>query len=535
MINGVGTFARSASVLAAALLVSCAGLPPGAAFPRRESVALEDLQGTTLGAHFSKLSDDHPDRSGFRVLSVGVDGFVARIRMVEMAERALDLQYYIFRGDETGVLLMTALVGAADRGVRVRILVDDGDKVDGDERLARLDGYKGIEVRIFNPFRYRGSSRFFRALEFIGNSRRLDYRMHNKLIVADNAVALIGGRNVGDQYFQTQPETQFADDDVFVAGPAVRALSTTFDRFWNDGLSIPAAALRVASAPTAAAELLAPAPRRHRHAPAAVASGIDYGERVAAGAPIAGIMDGTLTLVWAPASVYADPPDKRRALGTRTGGRVVADAVAVAAGRTQADLLIVTPYLVPAAEELETLHSLRRRNATVRVLTNSLASTRDVIAFAGYARIRGSLAMDGIGLFETRANLADARGSGQTMHMSRYGNYGLHAKLWVFDDELVFIGSMNFDQRSKRTNTEVGLIIDSPELASQVTARFERMIVPGNAYAVTMRDMGHGVHRLSWETSEAGTPANYSVDPATSVWRRWAVRLLSVVPLDREL
>src|SRR5450755_862110 len=230
-------------VLAFSVLSGCATLPPGSDAPKSVSVAIADPQTTDLGQKVARSALEHPGVSGFRLLSAGVDGFLTRAQMANAAQRTLDLQYFILRGDETGRLLADAVQRAAARGVRVRVLIDDGETVSGDEKIIALNADSHIEVRIFNPFVYRGHVKLIRAFEFMLSSSRLDYRMHNKLFVADNAVALIGGRNIGDQYFQVDPSSQFADDDVFVAGPIVKDLSATFDEYWNSGLAIPAEGL----------------------------------------------------------------------------------------------------------------------------------------------------------------------------------------------------------------------------------------------------------------------------------------------------
>src|SRR5271168_2923339 len=240
-------FARSRVVLAvtmAVLLGACSSVPARFSAPKSTSVALEHPEDTRLGAQFDSAARQRDGDSAFRIISVGVDGFLARVQMIDAAEKTLDLQYFIFRGDETGRLLTDALIRAADRGVRVRVLVDDGDTVAGDEQISALDAHPNIEIRVFNPFDYRGHSRLRRTIEFLFNSSRLDYRMHNKLLIVDNTVALIGGRNIGNQYFQLDPDSQFADDDVFAAGPIAARLSATFDEFWNSPFAVPAAALR---------------------------------------------------------------------------------------------------------------------------------------------------------------------------------------------------------------------------------------------------------------------------------------------------
>ncbi|NDP47917.1 MAG: phospholipase D family protein, partial [Sulfuriferula multivorans] len=212
-------------LLFVAFLGGCAGLPPGSDFPRTTSSALAHPEETRLGRQFENASREHAGHSGFRIIPVGADGFLTRMQMINAAQKTLDLQYFIFRGDDTGQQLTRAVLHAADRGVRVRVLVDDSETVGGDDQISKLESHPSVEIRIFNPFAYRGSVTLFRATEFLFNAPRLDYRMHNKLLVVDNAVALIGGRNIGDQYFQIDPEAQFADDDVFAAGPIAQRLS----------------------------------------------------------------------------------------------------------------------------------------------------------------------------------------------------------------------------------------------------------------------------------------------------------------------
>ena len=242
--------------------------------------------------------------------------------MIDAAQQTLDLQYYIFRGDETGRMLTDHLAQAADRGVRIRILVDDGDTVAGDEQILRLLKQHSVEIRIYNPAKYRGHVKFVRRLEFVLNAGRLDYRMHNKLLVADNAAALIGGRNIGNQYFQVDPESQFADDDVFAVGPVVPELSRAFDEFWNSALAIPAEALGRAQG-----ESRVPKPD---------AGGIDYAALLANGEPYSRVMSGELPLnLGACTAGLRQPRQKTRAQGRhsrridRSRGRKVGSSGAV--------------------------------------------------------------------------------------------------------------------------------------------------------------------------------------------------------------
>lgn len=528
-------FARSAIlILSAAVFCSCATLGPGAHFPKAESAALAHPEETRLGGQFIGESRKHGDTSGFRIITVGLDGFLARMEMIDAAERTIDLQYFIFHGDETGQLIIAALLRAAERGVHVRVLVDDGATVRGDERIFALGAHPGIEVRVFNPFAYRGHVTFFRAVEFFFNSSRLDYRMHNKLLIVDNAVSLVGGRNIGNQYFQIDPESQFADDDVFAAGPVAMHLSETFDEYWNSAPSIPAEALHHKK--PEAAHSLTHRMDAGKKLDSLHKEPIDYEKRVATGEPFAGIISGRLPLVWAESKVVCDSPEKKRVDKGDLPGRLMAQAVDDTAKDVQSELLMVTPYFIPADPELQILKDLRKRNARVRILTNSLESNAETSAHSGYQHYRVPLLKDGVELYEIRSRLGNTEGSGQTAAISRYGNYSLHAKLFVFDRRKLFIGSMNFDQRSKHLNTEIGVIIDSAVLAQQTATRFEAMSQPENSYVLSLQSPSARVRsRLVWNTIENGKHVAYIREPARNLWQRIKLAFLSLLPISKEL
>lgn len=522
------------AVLIVAAVSGCASLPPGSGFAKTTSTAYAYPEQTRLGRQFDNVARQHDGNSGFRIIPVGADGFLTRMQMINAAERTLDLQYFIFRGDDTGRLLTGAVLHAADRGVRVRVLIDDGETVAGDDQITALEAHPSIEIRIFNPFAYRGDITLFRATEYLFSHSRLDYRMHNKLLVVDNSVALIGGRNIGDQYFQIDPDAQFADDDVFAAGPIAQQLSTTFDEFWNNALSIPAEAL--AGGKSSRRELNEHREELKEEHQQSKADGVDYVKRVATGEPFNGIVSGRLPLVWAHAQLISDSPDKKKVENGTMVGRLMHRAVADAAIAVQSELLMVTPYLIPGKEGMRMFKDLRQRNVRVRILTSSLESSTVLLAQSGYMHYRVPLLEDGVELYEIRSLLGNSRGSGQTAAISHYGNYSLHAKLFVFDRQRLFIGSMNFDQRSMHLNTEIGLIIDSPELAQQVAARFDAMVQPANSYLLALRpnDAG-GSPSLAWRTQEDGKAVEYYTEPARSDWQRFKVNILSLLPLDKEL
>jgi cardiolipin synthase C len=532
----IGHWRQLQSVLLVVLLAGCASLPPpGADYPRTASVAFAHPETTRLGQQFQEAARAHPGASGFRMVQAGPDGFVTRMQMIDAAQRTLDLQYFIYRADETGLLLSDAVLRAAERGVHVRILIDDGETQDGDDQILALEAHPAVEVRVYNPFVYRGHWNGVRALEFLFNARRLDYRMHNKLMVVDNAVALVGGRNIGDAYFQINPQAQFADDDVFAAGPVVPALSKTFDEYWNSSLSIPAQALSGSQPPTRAL-------RAHHQALAVLrqqsqADGLDQlVAHAASSEPFAGPGATRLKLEWAPAQVIVDSPDKRTVEAGTLVGRLMQREVTQATSGVQRELLMVTPYLIPGEEGMQLFRELRQREVNVRILTGSLESSTVSLAHAGYMHYRVPLLESGVELYEIRALLGNSRGSGQSAKISRYGNYALHAKLFVFDRKRLFVGSMNFDQRSMHLNTELGLLIDSPALAQQVAARFEAMVQPTNAYQVRLRSSEAGTAPgLLWQTQEGGKTVVYEIEPARSDWQRLKVNVLTLLPIDDEL
>jgi putative cardiolipin synthase len=516
-------------VFAALCLESCVSIPrlTEPAIPPYEPAPTQSELSQVLQATVQR---NQPD-SGFHLVSAGIDGLLLRLELIERAQSSLDLQYYIFRSDDSGRRLQLALLHAADRGVHIRIISDDGETAPGDEKLLLLSMHPGIEVRIFNPFSYRGHNEFLRGMDFLLHKSRLDYRMHNKLMVVDGVAAVMGGRNIGDQYFQVDPNSQFADDDVFVIGPVVSPLWREFADYWNSPSVVPANRLFVHKVNESAltryrAELSAPQPLLQEYAST-------FEERRRTGEPLNSFLSDGRVLTWATADVVYDSPEKRRLREDERLGRLMYPPIAAKIAGTGSSLLVVTPYLVPTPEESRLLRRQVERNVQVRILTNSLMSTPDLLVHAGYARHRIPLLKDGVRLYEIRANIGNPRGSGETREMTRFGNYALHAKLLVFDQDALFIGSMNLDQRSKRLNTEMGLIISSDHLADALTSRFNALASPENAYQVVLDASPHP--RLIWRTMENGRMVKYQTEPARSAWQRFKLKIYSLLQLDREL
>jgi putative cardiolipin synthase len=417
--------------------------------------------------------------------------------------------------------------------VHLRLLVDDGAMRPGDGRIRLLAAHPEIEVRIFNPFAYRGDSQFLRGLEFVFHKRRLDFRMHNKLLLADSASALIGGRNIGDQYFQVDPQGQYADDDVFVVGPAVRELGAEFDAYWNSALAIPIGAL--AGGDPTAAELAAYREELAAERQQAQDARPGYVQDAASGQPLRGILAGELPLVWAHAQVVCDAPDKQHRHTDTRHDAFSYEPVAQTVASARSELLMITPYFIPTPEESRALKELRERNVRVGILTNSLESTTEVTAHAGYQRHRMELLQEGVELHEVRAAPDNARGSGQSIALSRSGNYGLHAKLYAVDRSKLFIGSMNFDQRSAWLNTEVGLIIDSADLALQAVSRYDAMTQLESAYEVLLQPDSTDRPRLVWRTRMGDHIVETTHEPSRNFWRHVQDDFLLMLPIDDEL
>ena len=512
------------------LLGGCASIPPGANFPKTPSSALDVSAQTRLGAAIAEAAHGHDGQSAFRLLPRAIDGFLARMQMADLAEQAIDVQYYIYRQDETAKLLSDALLRAADRGVRVRILIDDHGALTKSLVLA-LDAHPRIEVRLFNAFNYRGENAFLRYIELVVHAPRLKHRMHNKLMVADNAVGLVGGRNIGNEYFQANPEFEFGDYDLLAAGPLVRELSKTFDDYWNSAFSVPVAAFERHEGDEQVLNDLRTALALHRRN----MEGTDYVKPLATGEPLAGVMAGR-GLAWAHAEVVCDPPEKITGEKRSVGGWLAHEAVRQAAASTNRELLLISPYVMPGDEGMRFLLDLRRRDVNVRILTNSLEATDVAVAHAGYARYRPTLLAEGMELYEARARLGGSgSGSGTPFEPKTSDRFSLHAKALVFDREKVLIGAMNFDKRSLELNTELGIMVHSPVLGRQVAKQFQSIANPANSYEVVLEHNGNGAMsdpKLLWRTERDGRPVELDVEPVRTPWQRMTVDFLLALPID---
>ena len=481
-----------------------------------------------MGRELHALARQHPGTSGFRLLPQGRDGLRARMELAENAERTLDLQYFIIQNDATGKLLMDAVLGAADRGVRVRMLVDDFEDIGRNQQITALSAHRNIDIRVFNPYFMRGLLDVLRDAEWLLFTRRLNSRMHNKLFIADNAAALVGGRNIGDEYFQVSGQVEQADFDVLAVGPVVGRLSQSFDTYWNSDLAIPVEALLVVKPSDKALDRYRTELAQNRTDP----QSSNTLPRLDRPGPLAAVRSGT-PLTWARAEVLYDAPDKARVEAGKEDGQLLRHRLEAALHEVKSEVRVASPYLVPGEEGMKLVEGLRGRGVRVRILTNSLETTDMPIAHGGYRHYRERLLADGVELYEVRPVLGDPKGGGEQLKSSRTGQFALHAKLFVLDQQRLFLGSMNFDARSLRLNTEVGLLIDSPELTKQVSDRFDALAQPANCYIPTLGTPdATGKRPLVWKTEENGKMVELTAEPSHDLLRGVQAELLSLLPID---
>ncbi len=506
------------------LLAGCAELPSQGG--RTVSAALQDTAGTALGQAIQPRVQRHPGLSGIHLLDDSNDAFAARMLLAHRAERSLDVQCYIWRNDLTGTLLFEALHRAAGRGVRVRLLLDDNNTSGLDGTLAALDSHPNIEVRLFNPFAVRNP----RAIGYLTDFSRLNRRMHNKSFTADNQATLVGGRNIGDEYFGAGTGTWFADLDVLAIGPVVQAVSSDFDRYWASGSAYPADRLLPAAEAGALDELTQRAAQVEADARAAA-----YVEAVRTSSFVERLVNHELELLWAPTRMLSDDPAK--GLGQAPPQELLVASLKPALGPIEQELQIVSPYFVPAEKGTGNLLRLASQGVRVSVLTNSLEATDVAAVHAGYAKRRRALLEGGVTLFELQRaalgpaartrRLGLASGSGGSAKVSGSSAASLHAKTFSADRQRVFIGSFNFDPRSARLNTEMGFAIQSADIAHQIAEAFEGGLL-ASAYRVRLADDG----ALEWVEQRGDETIVHRTEPGTSVWQRLLVRLLSVLPID---
>lgn len=496
------------------LLTGCAA--GNRTFEQLPSYAPEQPTQTKLARAVRALGDPGDGRSGVKLIGNGEEAFAARLALAAAAEKTIDAQYYLLHNDLTGQVFAWSLLEAADRGVRVRLLLDDMDTKGYDAATAALDSHENIEIRLFNPF-WRDQSLIAAGLT---DFRRINRRMHNKSMTADNVMSIVGGRNIGDEYFLAKREMNYADLDVLVAGPVVGEVSSNFDTFWNSRFAVPARAVvgepdgfNLDEARARLAEIIGDA-RKTEYADVVREAGRQN------------FTPSTLELRWVPAKMYSDPPSK--AAGKDSGEEILASQLTRYFVNAQSKVEIISAYFVPRRRGTDWLRELEARGVAVTVVTNSLASNDVKPVYAHYAKSRRSLLDGGVELYELKPDADREQQRGINWGESQSG---LHAKAFTIDDRYLFVGSFNWDPRSVNINTEMGILIDSTAFTRETSAAL-RQVLKDETYAVELAGDG----RMSWTDTIQGTrQVIYYYEPTGSFWEKFVAGIYALLPIGSQL
>ncbi len=482
-----------------------------------------NARASSLGHALMPSLSIHAGRSGFNLLAKGEDALRSRLSMIESAEHSLDLQYYMMLDDVTGKILLEAILRAADRGVKVRILVDYLNFHSTDSTWPLLESQNNIEIRVFNPPTTREDPWYKNLADFSTLISQFTRRMHNKILIVDQVVAIAGGRNLADAYFDAANDFNFHDIDVLAVGPIVTDMSKSFETYWSYNEAVPLD--EVVKRRDNDEDIRELRNNLRQSWEDAAQKGT-----ILPKAPLAEQFAGEhIPLIWATAELMVDSPSKVDTIPGKTHSRPAA-ALAQQLKEADSEFIAVTPYLVPGEKGVERLKKLTTRGVRVRILTNSLASIDSVAAHVGYRRYRKAMLQAGVELYELKP-----QGKRQRSHrFSSSSRFSLHSKIYIMDRSDIIIGSFNLDPRSLRLNTESTLVIHSPELAQKVVSMFEEAIRPDDSYRVTLNP--ENSTELVWTTNdEEGNAEHYSHEPKAGFLRRIAVMLLSLLPIEDQL
>jgi cardiolipin synthase C len=491
------------------LFGACATVPFD--YPKEHSVAITDTEGTAIAREVKVWTDAHGGLSGFYPLQTGMDAFGVRLRMIEDAESSIDAQYFLMKDDAAGHIFARALLQAADRGVRVRFLLDDVFTSADDELLSLLNQHPKIQVRLFNPVARRGIFTF----NFLGDFKRANRRMHNKSFTVDNQVTVVGGRNIADEYFELKTDAEFLDFDVIGIGSVATDVAETFDMFWNDSRSVPMEAfdddVNAHSLEAVRAELGEDVLGEYR----------SIYEKALDSELIHDLYNGRISLFPATAEVVTDDPAK---LVHEVGAdqQQLVNYLSDLAVKAKSEIIVVTPYFVPLKAGVEFWRGIAASGVRVIILTNSLASNNHLAVHSAYARYRLPMLDAGVELYEARANAVTPVHDGAAVMPERLT---LHSKAVIIDRESVFVGSLNMDPRAIDINSEMGIVIESAEMAGKLAQSVLRDM-PEFAYRVELRNDG----KLQWRCNIDGIEVIETREPLSTSGQRFKAFLLKIVP-----
>jgi putative cardiolipin synthase len=487
--------------------------------PKQASTAFTDTGDSKVGQSAAALIDQHPGESAFLLQNDGIDALATRILMSALAERSIDAQYYLFSNDDTARLFVGALLAAADRGVRVRLLLDDILTTGYDQGMAALDAHPNFEIRLFNPFLRRES----RWMDGMLGFKRVNRRMHNKSFTVDNRFTIIGGRNIGAEYFAADENMNFGDLDVAALGPVVQDVSRMFDRYWNDDLAVPVSQIiDPPEDPEAALELV-----RER-----VTQALDDVKETPYAKALSMNMDDLFDInkddfTWAPWELVYDDPEKGRTDEQADEAKSIRTPLVESLNGATEQIIIISPYFVPNKKLIKGMQEFIDRGIGITVVTNSLASTNHAVVHSGYAPSRKPLLKMGVEIWELRPDTL-TRGTDEAD--LEHADSGLHTKGFIIDRKELFLGSFNWDPRSAYINTELGVIIRSPKLAG-AAVDLGKVSLPQVAYRVILTEQGD----LAWVDQSGDTPIVYTKEPETTWGERFKVGFYRILPVKGQL
>ncbi|AXO90568.1 phospholipase D family protein [Pseudomonas parafulva] len=494
--------------------------------PRDVSQALPAAD-SAFGRSVQRQAAPYEGRSGFRLLPNSSEAFRARAELIRHAQTSIDLQYYIVHDGLSTRALVHELLRAADRGVRVRILLDDTTSDGLDSLIATLDAHPRIQIRLFNPLHLGRSTGLTRTLGRLFNLSLQHRRMHNKLFLVDNSMAIVGGRNLGDEYFDAEPNLNFTDIDLLGVGPVAEQLGHSFDQYWNSALSRPIGdflwrtpdADDLHSSRQRLEVWLAQAREKH---PALY-------DRLMAYQTEPRLDTWRNELIWAHSQALWDAPSKVLSSGDPDPHLLMSQQLAPDLERVHRELILVSAYFVPGEPGLLYLTGRADAGASVKLLTNSLEATDVPAVHGGYAPYRRALLEHGVELFELRRQPGDPSAVRGALSFKGQSDSSLHSKAMVFDRQKTFIGSFNFDPRSVLWNTEVGVLVDSPELAEYTRELAEQGMAPALSYQPKLVDA-----KMVWVTEDNGQVHTLTEEPG-DLWRRFNAWVAQAVGLERML
>ena len=510
------TAAARGSVLCLALaLTACATVDFQS--PKTASTATLDTYDTRLGKALTPTRSKPNHLSGFLMLVNSIDALTARLMLAERAERSIDAQYYMVSDDIIGRVFLQSLMLAADRGVQVRLLIDDQNTSGMDTLLAAVADHPNISLRLFNPY----ASRKFRAMD-VWDFSRLNRRMHNKSFTIDNQVTIVGGRNIATEYFALNPDYNFGDLDTMAIGPVVRDTSIMFDRFWNHERAVPF---------THVVNHADDKGERYKEMRENLANSVqeirntDYADAVRESYEEFSLFQLD-DYIWAPYEFVYDSPDKALTRSLKSKNDLITTPLGAVARNAERELLIMSPYFVALKPGIEGISALARKGVQIDVVTNGLAASDHLLVYGGYAPVRKPLLREGVRFYEVRGDitLSGTRSAGTADAKS-----SLHTKAFIADRRYFFLGSFNWDPRSANINTEMGILIDAPDIADRYASLIYQL-APTTSYEVFLEG-----NSLRWRTVEDGKEVIYSTEPESSWWTRTQGNLFRLLPIRSQL